>query len=87
MKKAYSKPLIAVESFQLNAAIAASCSKDGKLAINYASNTCTDVEESGPGYFGEACAAIGLDNVLKPGGEWDDQFCYHGSIGDLFLQS
>ena len=87
MKKAYSKPLIAVESFQLNAAIAASCSKDGKLAINYARNTCTDVEEGGPGYFGTACADIGLTDIVNPGGDANDEFCYHGPVGDLFLQS
>ena len=40
MKKAYVKPYIAVESFQLNAAIAASCSSSGYISIGRSENAC-----------------------------------------------
>ena len=42
MKKTYTKPYIAVESFQLDAAIAAPCSSEGETALNYAIATCKD---------------------------------------------
>ena len=35
MKKNYTKPYIVVETFQLDAAIADSCSSEGKQALNF----------------------------------------------------
>ena len=85
MKKEYSKPYLLVESFQLDAAIAASCSASGAEAINYSLNTCTAMEEApGLGYFGQACAANGGDDVATlVGSDGNDGFCYHGPIADL----
>lgn len=74
MKKEYTKPFIIVESFQLNAAVAASCSSDNKIAINYGENTCDDLEETGASYFGAACST----DVTTYGGDNNDTFCYHG---------
>lgn len=87
MKKEYVKPYIVVESFQLNAAIAAGCNGSGKFALGYTQDTCTDLEEGGPGYFGAACAEIGLENVVDPGGDLNDGFCYHAALADIFLES
>ena len=71
MKKEYSKPYMMVESFQLNAAIAASCSSEGKNPINFYQSNCTLEEElPGLGYFGAACEG----DVTNP------DFCYHGPI-------
>lgn len=85
MKKAYTKPLIAMESFQLNAAIAASCSSEGGIAINYGENTCTlEAEMPGLGFFGIACEI----NVVSPGSDDNDGFCYHGAMpGFTFISS
>ena len=46
MKKTYSKPYIAVESFQLDAAIASSCSSTGKMPLHFGQNSCTSFEEA-----------------------------------------
>jgi hypothetical protein len=74
-----------VESFQLDAAIAASCSASGAQAINYSLKTCTAAEEEpGLGYFGAACATEGGINVeTLVGGDGNDGFCYHGPYADL----
>lgn len=78
MKKTYVKPYIAAETFQLNAAIAASCKEDGKIPLGYTMDTCTSFEEApGLGYFGLACAEGGHD-VVNPGGDLNDKICYHG---------
>ena len=83
MKKTYTKPYIAVETFQLDAAIASTCSKDGKGTLNKGVDECT--HESG--YFGNACVH---DMTDFEGGDPNDRICYHGpvpGIGDLFMQS
>ena len=41
MKKKYEKPLIAVESFQLDAAIAGACAENGAKPLGYSMTTCT----------------------------------------------
>ena len=84
MKKTYVKPYIAVESFQLDAAIAASCSNDGKEPVGHTVNQCK--HESG--YFGDACDPFDLTDFTGPDG--NDQVCYHGPIpgvADAFLAS
>ena len=47
MKREYRKPYLAMESFQLNAAIAASCSSDNKQPIHYGENTCIVGDDPG----------------------------------------
>ena len=40
MKKKYIKPMFVIESFQLDATIAASCSSQGYFPINYSEKSC-----------------------------------------------
>lgn len=91
MKKTYTKPYIAVESFQLNAAIASSCSGDGKHTLGFDIDTCTlednrgSTDFIGSNYFGNAC----VHNVVVEG-DGNDQICYHGptvKAPDLFMNS
>ena len=88
MKKNYSKPYLAVESFQLDAAIASSCSANGKFPLGHGMDTCTSFEEApGLGYFGLACDKGGND-VVNPGSDNNDTICYHGPIyQDMFMNS
>lgn len=75
MKKKYSAPVIEIESFQLDAAIAASCG----AKLNHSANTCTYGES---GYFTGACAI----DIESTGGIYDG-ICYHGPLdGDGGLQ-
>ena len=90
MKKTYSKPYIAVESFQLDAAIASSCSKNNKIPLNYGMNNCDLADEApGLGYFGSACAANGGYDVINPNTDDNNgNFCYHGPVfSDMFMNS
>lgn len=86
MKRTYTKPLIAMESFQLNAAIAGACKDDGKHLLNHYQSTCNaldiDKGETGDVFFGLACAATGVDVTAK---DWQDEggLCYHGPTVDL----
>lgn len=90
MKKTYSKPYIAVESFQLDAAIASACSADGKHALGYSMNSCTlednkgSTEFTGLHYFGNAC----IHNVMVEG-DGNDLICYHGPVpaSGMFMNS
>ena len=79
MKKTYVKPELVVESFQLNAANAASCSGDGFVPIGKSETSC--MHEAG--YFSEAASCLfdetGGDGIY-------DKICYHGP-GMIFLQS
>ena len=91
MKKEYSKPYMVVESFQLNAAIAASCSSEEKTPLNFYQNNCT-LEEEAPGlvYFGAACAGNGVDVTNPDFVDDNGTLCYHGPIhspNDLFMCS
>lgn len=87
MKREYIKPYLAVESFQLNAAIAGACSS--KIALNHQVNDCTTHDEDGikdPNVyiFGAACATEipnGLDITQA-------DTCYQAmSMSDQFLTS
>lgn len=89
MKKEYQKPYLAVESFQLNAAIATGCSSEGKQPIHYAENTCWlgDNEGEQPSVFiGAACE---VDVVNGVGGDGNDTLCYQGPIDPyaVFIKS
>ena len=89
MKKKYSKPYIFIESFQLDASIATSCSAENKYPIHFGVQTCSAGNEEGETYvdvLGNACTINVSDNK---GGDDNDTFCYHGSINpyDLFINS
>lgn len=87
MKKIYSKPYLAVESFQLDAAIASACSTDNKETLNHGIDTCV----SNTGYFGDACGNSGFIDVTDfEGGDTNDTLCYHGplpNISNLYMVS
>lgn len=86
MKKSYVKPYIAVETFQLDAAIASSCTSQGKQPLNYSMDVCTLEEEMpGLGYFGNECT-----HDVQVEGDGNDLICYHGPIqtaGSMFMMS
>lgn len=89
MKRNYSKPYLVMESFQLNAAVAASCSSEEKQPIHYGENTCIvgdDPGEQAVEYLGNACE---LDIVGNVGGDSNDTICYHGPINpyEFFIKS
>lgn len=83
MKKAYMKPLVVIESFQLDASIAASCSSQNYIAINYGEDTCTF--DNGNFFNNNNCQ---LD-LTGPGGDGNDTVCYHGPslAGLTFISS
>ena len=79
MKKKYIKPYIAVESFQLDAAIAVSCSSQGYIPIGRTENTCGMFDSSEDGFQFELfnynnCAT----DLTGPSGDGNDTPCYHG---------
>ena len=89
MKRKYQKPYLAMESFQLNAAIAASCSSEGKQPIHYGENNCfmgDDPGEKSIEYLGNACE---MDIVVEVGGDQNDTICYHGPFDpyEVFIKS
>lgn len=86
MKKTYTKPYIAVETFQLDAAIANSCTSQGKQSLGYAIDDCDlDLELPGYKFIGTQC-----DYDVRVEGDGHDELCYHGPIVDansLFMNS
>lgn len=74
MKKEYAKPYVLKESFQLDAAIAGSCSDDGYLVLNHYRSNCTEA-----GYF--ASSVCDNDISLDYPADSSDDFCYHGPLG------
>lgn len=85
MKKDYIKPYLAVESFQLDAAIAGTCTGDDKLPMNHDQNSC-NLEDYGEEVFGSACG----DNVIANPGDQSDAICYQAfqaDIKNLFMTS
>ena len=90
MKKEYSKPLLAYESFQPAGALAG----DWNLKLNHYSYICT-ADENGNG-LGSNTAGIFFDynncQFDLTGSELDgaDSMCYHGpmfTVGQVFLAS
>lgn len=78
MKKEYTKPYLALESFQLVAALAGSCGNEGQHPLNHGIDTCDRVDQ-GDYLFGAACE----DNVHN-----NPEECYQGPIeGGLYLAS
>lgn len=87
MKKNYAKPYLIVESFQLNAAIAAGCNEDnGLIPLGHDFNTCNANEEApGLNYVGDKCI-----HDVDVEGDGFDEICYHGPLinyTDVFLDS
>lgn len=89
MKKAYTKPYIAVESFQLDAAIASACSTTGATPIHYGESSC-GYDEISSGYW----EYFNLNNcevdLTGPGDDGSDTICYHGpmlSFNQMFIAS
>ena len=74
MKRTYTKPLIAMESFQLDAAIAASCSSQNYIPINYGEDDCTF--DNGQFFNFKNCEM----DLTGPEGDGNDTTCYHGPL-------
>ena len=85
MKKPYQKPVVAVELFQLDASIAASCSSQGYQPLNhYDFSVCKDHTDNG--YFFNANHCV-ID-LTPPDDDGSDGICYHGPIaGVTFIYS
>ena len=87
MKKKYVKPMVVVERFQLDGAIAASCSSDQKRPLNHGIDTCICNRHY---YFSANCAgelAGGYDVVNT---DENDTYCYHAYqqiIADSYFNS
>lgn len=78
MKKEYRKPYLAVESFQLDAAIAGACKDAGKYTLNHYESSCRPSGDGVGFYFSFACGAQGGLDVIHPDGEGP---CYQGPTG------
>lgn len=72
MKKKYEKPVLIIESFQLDATIAASCSGQGFIKINYGEDDCTF--DGGQFFNNNNCQM----DLTGPDGDGNDTICYHG---------
>lgn len=83
MKREYKKPVLVVESFQLDAALAASCSSQGYIPINYGENNCT--YDNGQFFNGNNCQF----DLTGPDGDGNDTPCYHGPAvaNETFISS
>ena len=86
MKKVYTRPKVAFESFQLDAALA----KDCQIIMRYGTRTCSVNSFSGPG--GEFFNYYNCQTDLVGDGPNGESVCYHGPTGtweitDIFLQS
>lgn len=83
MKKVYKKPIVVIESFQLDAAVAASCSSQGYIPINHGENTCTF--DNGEFFNYNNCQM----DLTGPEGDNNDTTCYHGPLlaGSTFVAS
>lgn len=87
MKKEYVKPYIAVESFQLDAAIAASCTAEGKAPVGYNLNDCVPdpvIVGAHMTYIGDLCV-----HDVEVLGDGNDLVCYHGPVdyNTMFMAS
>lgn len=84
MKKVYKKPIVVIESFQLDAAVAASCSSQGYIPINHGENTCTF--DNGEFFNYNNCQV----DLTGSEGDGNDTQCYHGPMaasGTTFVAS
>lgn len=78
MKKQYKKPYLGLESFQLNAALAAACSSSSgsgrRTPINHGETTCSYPIGSGQ-FFSAYNCQVDLTDATVDG---NDTLCYHG---------
>ncbi len=74
MRRKYEKPYLGLESFQLNAAIALSCSSGGFRPINYGEESCT--YDHGQFYNFFNCQ-VDLTDATHDN---NDSICYHGPM-------
>ncbi|MBE6984460.1 MAG: hypothetical protein E7434_02380 [Ruminococcaceae bacterium] len=84
MKRPYQKPYLGLESFQLNAAVAAACSTDGYTPIRHREDDCTF--DNGQFYNLFNCQV----DLTGPANDGNDTICYHGptaSQGQIFTWS
>ena len=83
MKKTYRKPYLGVESFQLNAAVAATCSGGNSrssprgISINHWETTCAFPDNNNPQFFSLSNCQIDLTDASLDG---NDTLCYHGPM-------
>lgn len=75
MKKVYTKPILAVESFQLDVAVA-SCSGDGAISLSYGEKSC-NFDAGSMIYFTDGNSAGCNFDAVNPN-EFGDAICYHG---------
>lgn len=90
MKRTYEKPMLTVDSFQLDAAIAASCSSEGKIPIGYADVHCLESNMPDIGLiFSNDCGLDVTADAFNYGGDGNDTYCYHGPFNPngLFMRS
>ncbi len=83
MKRPYQKPVLGVESFQLNAAIALSCSAQDYTPIRWYEDEC-----SFEGQFFNLFNCV--VDISGPQLDGNDAICYHGpfaSYGQIFVYS
>lgn len=85
MRRAYHKPFLVAESFQLSAAIAASCSSQGYTPLNhYDFSVCRDHTDNGYFFNANVCVV----DLTPPDDDGSDGVCYHGPIaGVTFIYS
>lgn len=92
MKREYSKPFLAVESFQLDAMVAASCSSDGKNVIGKTKEEILQYRDPVTLFFadnkgGGSCEYDAAGEEID-GDESD--YCYQGpsyAISDFYMNS
>lgn len=86
MKRKYMKPYIQVEPYQLDAAVAASCTGEGYLPLNHSVGSCWDNTLNKYFFNANVC-----DVDLTPAGDdGGDTMCYHGpsaAYGVTYLNS
>lgn len=81
MKKTYMKPILVIESFQLDAAVATSCSsQENGQKLNHGENSCGFLETGNDNlkqwqYFNNNNCEVDLTGS---GGDGNDIPCYHG---------
>lgn len=89
MKKKYEKPVLIIESFQLDATIASNCSSTNYEPLGYTENDCGYGVgiESDFQYFNYFNCDVDL---VGSGADANDTICYHGPMatgGITFINS
>ncbi|MGM9602965.1 MAG: hypothetical protein ACI3W5_15445 [Faecousia sp.] len=74
MKKEYVKPYLALESFQLVAALAGAC--NNVVRLNQGIQDCVPIDDGAVAFFGAQCAEAGYVDITL-----DPEFCYQGPSG------